>query len=366
MMRRPSRAPSLCALLLALGTLGCITDEGLMGPRAPAPEPMSDADDWVRLTSGEWLKGEFERLQNDKLVLDSQELDELVLDWEDVEEVWSPNTMACLFDDLVTLTGPIHMVGDEIRIGEDPPEVRSREELITMVREGATELESWRGRISVGLTSLSGNTDQEDLSWAFDARRDRSDTSFRLRYQGLVSSVNGDETANNHYLRTSYTSILSARTYVTPILIDAWRDRFKNVSYQVTPAALLGYKLVDDVDREWNAAAGLGAQHTKYRSVQPGEDDTETIPVALLLTEFDRDVTSDWDVGLSLSHQAELGTAHENTSRLQASTSLDLTDRLDFEINFTWSRVGNPREESDGTTPDSDDTSLSFAIAFEF
>jgi hypothetical protein len=327
---------------------------------------MADADEWVRLTSGEWLKGEFKRMQNEQLVLDSDKLDDQSLDWDEVEEFWTSAPMTCLFDDLVSRTGPLHVIHDEVRIGSDPPQVMPRDQLLTIVREGSTELERWSGRASFGLTSLSGNTDQQDLSWAFSTRRDRSRTAYKLDYQGQVTSVDGSQTANNHFLRTSYLSILGARTYVVPILIDAWRDRFKNVAYQLTPAGLYGYKLVDEIDREWSVAGGAGLQHTRYRSVEAGEDDSDSIPVAILMTEYERDLTADWDLSISASHQAQIGAAHENSSRFQAQTTVDLTARLDLDINFIWTRIGNPKNESDGSTPDSDDFSVTFGIGFEF
>jgi hypothetical protein len=43
--------------------------------------------DWIQLTSGEWLKGDIKVLYNDKLEFDSDKLDLLELDWEDVKQV---------------------------------------------------------------------------------------------------------------------------------------------------------------------------------------------------------------------------------------------------------------------------------------
>ena len=45
------------------------------------PPPMPDAFDWIQLTSGEWLKGELIALYDGSLEFDSDELDNLTLDW---------------------------------------------------------------------------------------------------------------------------------------------------------------------------------------------------------------------------------------------------------------------------------------------
>ena len=51
------------------------------------PEPAPEAWDWIKMTSGEWLKGEVHDLNDDKLAFESDELDDLDLDWDDVAEL---------------------------------------------------------------------------------------------------------------------------------------------------------------------------------------------------------------------------------------------------------------------------------------
>ena len=40
--------------------------------------------DWVQFKNGEWLKGEIKDLQDDSFTFDSDEMDELSLDFDDV------------------------------------------------------------------------------------------------------------------------------------------------------------------------------------------------------------------------------------------------------------------------------------------
>ena len=49
--------------------------------------PSASRFDWIQLTSDEWLKGDLESLYDGKVEFDSDELDLLVLDWEDVKKV---------------------------------------------------------------------------------------------------------------------------------------------------------------------------------------------------------------------------------------------------------------------------------------
>ena len=49
--------------------------------------PPPDEFDWIQLTSGEWLKGELKALYNQQLEFDSDQLDTIEFDMEDVKQV---------------------------------------------------------------------------------------------------------------------------------------------------------------------------------------------------------------------------------------------------------------------------------------
>ena len=58
-------------------------------PALPLPPIQYDPDhvpkfDWVQIDSGEWLKGEIDRVERDELYFDSDEFDDVEFDWEDV------------------------------------------------------------------------------------------------------------------------------------------------------------------------------------------------------------------------------------------------------------------------------------------
>ena len=53
------------------------------------PPPMPSKFDWIQLTSEEWLKGEILAMYDEELEFDSDELDELTLDWDDIKQIRS-------------------------------------------------------------------------------------------------------------------------------------------------------------------------------------------------------------------------------------------------------------------------------------
>src|SRR6185436_1400737 len=49
--------------------------------------------DWIQLKSGEWLRGRLYGMQNRKLEFESDELNDLELDWKDVHQVIAPRAL---------------------------------------------------------------------------------------------------------------------------------------------------------------------------------------------------------------------------------------------------------------------------------
>jgi len=78
--------------------------------------PPNDGYDWLRLTSGEWLRGELIGVFNDEVEFDSDILDELTIDGEDVDRDG-------VFENInvgtpIIVVGTIH--GNRHKMGENP------------------------------------------------------------------------------------------------------------------------------------------------------------------------------------------------------------------------------------------------------
>ena len=73
------RSSLLSCLMLALAvpSLAQDTTESFS-----PPEPEPNGREWVRMSSGEWLMGDLKNLRDDDFVFDSEDLDELNLDWD--------------------------------------------------------------------------------------------------------------------------------------------------------------------------------------------------------------------------------------------------------------------------------------------
>jgi hypothetical protein len=76
--------------------------------------PPDDGYDWLRLVSGEWLKGELIGLFDGEVEFDSEILDKLVIDAEDIRDVRSSRRFGISVRGEEMLIGTVSMHGDRV------------------------------------------------------------------------------------------------------------------------------------------------------------------------------------------------------------------------------------------------------------
>ena len=85
----------------------------------PAP-PAPDTFDWIQLTSDEWLKGELIALYDGRLEFDSEELENLTFDWDDIRELRTGRVVQVPFKNQTQLTGRLLVDAKTVRVFGDP------------------------------------------------------------------------------------------------------------------------------------------------------------------------------------------------------------------------------------------------------
>jgi len=144
-------------------------------PGSPSWVPPSappDKFDWIQLTSDEWLKGDLKVLYDDKLEFDSDELDLLELDWEDVKQVRGHRLHSVRFEGPLTVIGILRVVDDKVFVTtEDEVLEFDRSHLVSIAQGEPKEINYWSAKISISLDVRGGNSDQTNYSTAANARR---------------------------------------------------------------------------------------------------------------------------------------------------------------------------------------------------
>lgn len=380
-----------CAIIsIILVVLACIT-AGCASAPAPAPRPVETATpaapvapaepfkpatpepkkfDWILLTSGEWLKGDITVMRDDSLEFDSDQLDDLKLDWEKIAEVRSPRPNSILIDDGESgapYTGKLLVTRDSVVITNEEGEQRfERNKLLVIVPGEPSEKNYWDGTVSLGISGKAGNVNQTDISLYALARRRTLESRWTTTYNGAFGSVEGEATVDNHRLSSRYDWFIGRKWYLTPLVLEYYRDIFTNIEHQITPAAQVGYHVIDTSKMEWDLEAGGGYRYTAYNSVEPGEPDSTGTAAIVAGTRFSWDITG--DIEFQMNYQIQVGvpkTADTNQNAFLA-LSIDLIGDIDLDLSLTWNRTGNPRADSDGTVPQSDDLRYTVGLGWDF
>jgi hypothetical protein len=329
------------------------------------PQPNPKDFDWVRLTSGEWLKGDITLMRDDKFEFDSDELGDLKLDWKDIAELHSPRRNTYLFEGRTQVTGTLLLRDGIVVVGGETEQRFKREKLLAIIPGEATEFNFWSGKLSAGFTRRSGNTDQTDVTGHTFARRETLLTRLHLEYRGNFGTLDGDENVNNHRFTNAYDLLVTRRFFVRPFASEIFRDPFQNIAVRFTPGAGVGYYLFKRSDFKWEVTFLAGWQYTRFDSVESGSKD-EANAAVIFGTKVEKDLTSKIDATLDYRLQSAVPDVANNNHHLEAIVSMDVIGDLDFDLTFVWDRVGDPEPDSSGDLPKKNDFRFFVGLGLTF
>lgn len=342
--------------------------------------PPSDKFDWIQLTSGEWLKGELKVLYEEELEFDSDELDLLKFDMEDVKQIRGhgikgvrlegPDTVIygrLEVPEPITVYGELVVTEDKVIITSgDSQQEFNRSDLIAIVSGEDKESQFWSAKVSIGLNFTRGNTDEDDLSTTINLKRRTSATRFVLDYLGNYSRTSGVDTIDNNRLN-AYIDVFKTRKYFwRPVFGEYFRDPFQNIERRYTIGTGIGYHIINTAKTEWDATVGVAYQSTQFISVEPGEDLNTSTPVLAISTLFETELTKKIDFTINYAFNIVNEQSGSYTHHSVTTLETELTSWLDFDISFVWDRVKNPTTRADGTVPKPDDYRLTFSLGIEY
>jgi putative salt-induced outer membrane protein YdiY len=335
--------------------------------------PPDDKFDWLQLNSGEWLKGEFKVLYDFQVEFDSDELDLLFFDLEDVKQLRTYKAQstriedATISDDPIIIEGIVTMIDDRVMIsvGDETREFK-RSQLVSIAHSDQKERDLWSGSISLGANIREGNTETVDVNLMANVKRRTSESRLVLDYIGNYSETSNTETSNNHRLSGFRDSFISKKFFWRQFIADYYRDRFKNIDTQLSLATALGYHIIHTSKTEWDVVAGGGVRYTKFSSVEPGQSSDDTSPAFGAGTRYDTELTSWLDFLVDYSFQLVNERSGTYTHYFITTLSNDLVGDVDLDISFVWDRIEDPQPDSEGTVPEQDDYQLIVGISYDF
>ncbi len=103
----------------------------------------------------------------------------------------------------------------------------------------------WTGNVNFGLALTPGNTDTVNLNGGFEVKYDpKTHNVFKSSGLFLYGETKGEKTAEQYALTFRDEYALNARAFVFGDF-RYLHDRFKGISYLVSPTGGIGFKLVD-------------------------------------------------------------------------------------------------------------------------
>lgn len=342
---------------------------GLVAQETCASEfvPPNDGYDWLRLTSGEWLRGELIGVFDDEVEFDSDILDDLKLDGEDVDQFHSPRTFGLSIRGREIVTGRVWLHGDRFTVLVGGVEQDySRTELVAVTVSAERERDRWSGDLGVSVNIRRGNSDIIEYNTITGIERTTPVSRMFIDYIGNFNEAEGVEIANNHRISGSLDRFSGSRFFWRPFNAQFLRDSFQNISWQGTLETGLGYHLLDTSKTEWDISAGAGVNYVERVSVEEGQPKNSKSPSLSLGTSFDTELTSWMDYLFSFTATFVDEESGSYQHHLLTTLSSDLAGDFDIDISLVWDRTQNPPPLEDGTFPEQDDFRLLVGISYEF
>lgn len=337
---------------------------------APPPDKKFD---WIQLKSGEWLKGELRVMYNYSLEFDSDELELLHFDWEDIKQIRTAGPERVRIESSIPGDKPFTVVGVlNLRDGTlyvvsgDQTREFDRVRIVAIAENAVKELDRWTGKLTLGANRRGGNTDTTDASLKVNMKRRTAVSRFVTDYLGNYSQAEGETTSNNQRLNTHYDIFETRKFFWRPVAAEYYRDRFVNIEHQVYGGTGFGYNVIRSPRTEWELSGGVGVIYKRYVSVAPGENLEQTSASVGLGTVFETDVTSWVHYLLDYSFRIVKKDSGRYLHHLITTLETDLIHNLDLDVSFVWDRVQDPQQTADGDLPKKDDYQFIVGVGYEF
>ena len=340
-----------------------------------------DSDDWIELSTGEWLRGKLHWLRPKGLESGkdinfySNKLDSLTLSWGSIDGVHSPKIKSYTFKNKVKVSGKAMITKDAVIIENDQGVATyPRAELLSISEGPPRERTWWSTMLSLGFSANAGNTSQGSLTTQWSLMRMDGHTLAGLSYNGTVAYTDGELNVNRHLGNVDTALFLWDRVYLIPMTGQLLYDAFQNIKLRATPSTGVGVYLFKKTRQrkkhtnefEWDLQSALGYQFLALLSTPTGVANPQSDGFILFRThwklEFLNDnveLTIDWRTNLAYTNFGS--TNHTGT----VDVSVDITDRFSFLTTFLFLRTRDPQPRSDGTVPKENDYQIVVSLALK-
>jgi len=324
-----------------------------------------DEYDWVRLASGEWLRGNLERMRDGSMEFDSSELKLLTYDWKKVQEMHSPKPNSYNFTDGTDLVGPA-MINEEFVVVQtvDGLMTRPRAELQAIIEHTRRERNYWSTVLRMGLSGNAGNTENLTFNAFWQLVREDTLTRAAISYDGTFGKASRAEVANRHLAGGDVDIFVHPIIYVKALTGQLLYDKFQNVRLRATPAVGVGFHLITTYVVNWDLEfAPAGYQYLSLLDPAAAVENPQSDGYMMFRMFADLDFTDDIQLLLEWRTNVVYTTIGNTNHVGNLDFSLRVTTLLYLNTSFLYLRTEEPFPRSDGTVPKQNDYQVVFGIS---
>ncbi|UTZ39889.1 DUF481 domain-containing protein (plasmid) [Vibrio campbellii] len=330
-------------------------------------------DDWVKLKSGEVIKGELNgTIKKDsnsykqEIEFDSDDLGGQEIELGNIQELQTASYFTIRLSDGAIYDGYLSIRNDQLYLSNAEQEVSFPvTEVVSIYRGKEKGSEQWETEFTLSMDMSSGNTDELTLKGAIDAVLYTVDSRTKLNASHEEKESNNEKTANNSSIKGSYDIYIDNKLFFRPLELEAKKDEFKNLDYKVIASIGVGYFFISDETTKWDVTAGPAYTHTKFITVNEGNSLTKNSGALTLNSSLDYELTKNidfsYDYSMNWENEESGGIHHTNV----VGFDIDLVADLDLSIDGIWEHVSAPTADSDGKLPEKDDYKMFVGLSYE-
>lgn len=336
---------------------------------SPPTPVFSQKFDWLKLRSGEWLKGDIISMYDDELEFESAEFDTIIFDWEDISELRSRFDQQIRFANGEVKQGFL-IVKEEhlVLISGGTEQHYPLSELLSITSSSDERKELWDGKVSLGVDINAGNVNQLDYMASAQVQRRTPFSRFRADFIYNYSKSTRDEDEKvitdtgrfTTYFDWFYSSTLFFRMFDYERLTDLQQ----NINARDTLGISLGYHIVQNKRLQWDVTLGPSFQQTSYHNTTEEQD--QKSGVIALGTLLDYRVSSRIDYIFDYQIQFVEENSGKRNSHLKTGLEFEFSNDFELDVIFYLDRVAEPVASINTTPPKSNDYRLVFSLGYDF
>jgi len=336
---------------------------------SPPVPSFSQKFDWLKLKSGEWLKGDIVSMYDDELEFESEEFDTIIFDWQDVSELRSRFDQQIRFANGEVKQGFLIVKEDHlVLISGGAEQHYPLSELLSITSSSDDRQGLWDGKVSLGLDVNSGNVNQLDYLASARIQRRTPFTRFRADFIYNYSKSTLDEEGTvitdtsrlTSYLDWFYSSSVFFRVFD----YEHFSDLQQNIDARDTIGLSLGYHLVQNKRIQWDVTIGPSYQQTVYYNTSSESDQhSGVVAVGTLL---DYSISSRIDYLFDYQLQFVEENSGKRNSHLKTGFEFDFNKNFELDFSFYLDRVAEPVAAIGVEPPQSNDYRLVLSLGYNF